>query len=137
MAADPGNEAQRDPLQGFIDEVFEEMVREADLSGKTASTFGKDPLAAALLEMATASLSTPSRMSEIERLLFAQSLATALANALAPALANTLAEKITKVLLANSESGSNESARFTSSRPRGGKSGEPEEQNREYPGTSA
>ncbi|WP_335936604.1 hypothetical protein [Streptomyces sp. PTD5-9] len=120
MTADSGNEAHRDPLQEFIDDLFEEMVRETDLPHKTASEYGKDPVVMALLEMTTASLSTPTRMSEVERLLFNQALATALANALAPALANALAAEITKVLQVPSGSGSKESVSTSGSQPHSG-----------------
>ncbi|MCQ4046512.1 hypothetical protein ACFOSC_29955 [Streptantibioticus rubrisoli] len=130
MAADPGNEAHREPLQEFIDDVFEEMVRETGLPHKTASEYGKDPLVAALLEMATASLSRPSHMSEIERLLFSQALATALANALAPALANALAAEITKVLHVPARSGGTEAASTASPRPHGGSGDGPQEAER-------
>ncbi|MFJ9843449.1 hypothetical protein ACIRYZ_23895 [Kitasatospora sp. NPDC101155] len=120
MASDSDNEAHRDPLQEFVDDIFEEMVRETGLPSKMASEYGKSPLAAVLLEMATASLSTPSHMSEIERLLFAQTLANALANALAPALATALAAEITKALQVPSGTSGKESAGTAGSRPRGG-----------------
>lgn len=114
MAAEPGEEAPRDPVQSFIDEVFEEMMRETGLSHKTATKYGRDPLVTALVEAAVASLSHPvsSRASEIEKLLFTQALTTALAQALAPALAEALATEITKVLhhQAAPESGNKESA---------------------------
>ncbi|WP_225824250.1 hypothetical protein [Streptomyces naphthomycinicus] len=100
MAAESGGQSERDPLEAFIDEVFEEMVRDAGLRHTgTGVRHGKDPLAGALMEAAVASLSRPpSPSSELERVLFAQTLATALANALAPALADVLASEIMKVL---------------------------------------
>ncbi|MET8942456.1 hypothetical protein ABZX30_02380 [Streptomyces sp. NPDC004542] len=100
MAAEPGGESDRDPLEAFIDEVFEEMVRETGIPHtSTGVRHGKDPLAGALMEAAVAALSRPpSRSSELERMLFAQTLATALANSLAPALADVLASEIMKVL---------------------------------------
>ncbi|GGS12651.1 hypothetical protein GCM10010269_59910 [Streptomyces humidus] len=101
MAAESGGESERDPLEAFIDEVFEEMVREAGVPhGGTSGRLGKDPLAAALVEAAMASLSNPqpSPSSDLERVLFAQTLATALAESLAPALAEALASEIMKVL---------------------------------------
>ncbi|MFE9454318.1 hypothetical protein [Streptomyces sp. NPDC006739] len=101
MAAESGGEAERDPLETFIDEVFEEMVREAGIPrGGISSRHGKDPMAAALVEAAMTSLSqsASSRSSELERALFAQALATALAESLAPALADALASEIMKVL---------------------------------------
>ncbi|WP_225851246.1 hypothetical protein [Streptomyces sp. HPF1205] len=106
MAAQSGGESERDPVETFIDEVFEEMVRDAGIPhagtgakyGKYAK-YGKDPLAGALMEAAVESLSRPpSRSSELERMLFAQTLATALAESLAPALADVLASEIMKVL---------------------------------------
>ncbi|MFB6958682.1 hypothetical protein ACFCYB_17010 [Streptomyces sp. NPDC056309] len=101
MAAESGGETERDPLETFIDEVFEEMVRESGIPHTgTGMRHGKDPLAAALLEAAATSLSRPahSRSSELEKALFAQVLATALAESLAPALAESLAMEIMKVL---------------------------------------
>ncbi|MFD1656669.1 hypothetical protein ACFSL4_00050 [Streptomyces caeni] len=101
MAAESGGESERDPVEAFIDEVFEEMVREAGIPHAGASVkHGKDPLAAALVEAAVASLSQPepSGASELERVLFAQALAKALAESLAPALADALAVEIMKVL---------------------------------------
>ncbi|MFJ4693735.1 hypothetical protein [Streptomyces sp. NPDC088766] len=101
MAAESGGQSERDPLEAFIDEVFEEMVREAGVPhGGTGGRYGKDPLTAALVEAAMASLSQPqpSPASELERVLFAQSLAKALAESLAPALAESLASEIMKVL---------------------------------------
>lgn len=100
MAAESGGESERDPLEAFIDEVFEEMVREAGMPHTgTGVRHGKDPLAGALMEAAVAALARPpSRSSELERVLFAQTLATSLADALAPALAETLAAEIMKVL---------------------------------------
>ncbi|MFI1169681.1 hypothetical protein ACH4UM_40600 [Streptomyces sp. NPDC020801] len=101
MAAESGGEAERDPLETFIDEIFEEMMRESGVPHSGTSTrHGKDPLAAALVEAAMASLSQPqsSRSSELERMLFAQSLAKALAESLAPALAEALASEIMKAL---------------------------------------
>ncbi|MFE7301804.1 hypothetical protein [Streptomyces sp. NPDC057579] len=84
-----------------------------------------------LLERATASLSTPTHMSEVERLLFNQALATALANALAPALANALAAEITKVLQVPSGSGGKESASTSGSQPHGGSGDGPHSPGRE------
>jgi len=100
MAAESGGESERDPVEAFIDEVFEEMVRDAGISHTgTGAKHVKDPLAGALMEAAVASLSQPpSRSSELERMLFAQTLATALAESLAPALADVLASEIMKVL---------------------------------------
>ncbi|WP_225833941.1 hypothetical protein [Streptomyces sp. NK08204] len=100
MAAESGGQSERDPLEAFIDEIFEEMVRDAGFPHTgTGARQGKDPLAGALMEAAVASLSQPpSRSSELERMLFAQTLATALADSLAPALANVLASEIMKVL---------------------------------------
>ncbi|MGW2643091.1 hypothetical protein [Streptomyces sp. NPDC001348] len=100
MAAESGGESKRDPLEAFIDEVFEEMVHESGIP-HTGTGFKnvKDPLAGALMEAAVASLSRPpSGSSELERLLFSQTLATALAQSLAPALADVLASEIMKVL---------------------------------------
>ncbi|GGU56879.1 hypothetical protein GCM10010211_21980 [Streptomyces albospinus] len=100
MAAEPGDEAERDPVQSFVDEAFEEMMREVGASHKGVGKYGKDPLTATLLESAAASLSHPasSGMSELEKILFVQALATALADALAPALAENLATEIMKNL---------------------------------------
>lgn len=101
MAAESGGESERDPVEAFIDEVFEEMVREAGTPHAGAGVkHGKDPLAGALVEAAVASLSqpAPSGASEWERVLFAQALAKALAESLAPALADALAVEIMKVL---------------------------------------
>ncbi|MFF4762817.1 hypothetical protein [Streptomyces sp. NPDC001292] len=101
MAAESGGETERDPLETFIDEVFEEMVRESGIPHTgTGVRHGKDPLTAALLEAAATTLSRPahSRSSELEKVLFAQVLATALAESLAPALAESLAMEIMKVL---------------------------------------
>ena len=100
MAAESGGQSERDPLEAFIDEVFEEMVRDAGFPHTgTGVRHGKDPLAGAVMEAAVASLSRPpSGSSELERMLFAQTLATALADSLAPALADVLASEIMKVL---------------------------------------
>lgn len=100
MAAESGGQSERDPLESFIDEIFDEMVRDAGmLHTGIGVRHGKDPLAGALMEAAVASLSQPpSRSSELERVLFAQTLATALAEALAPALSDVLASEIMKVL---------------------------------------
>ncbi len=57
------------------------------------------------MEAAVASLSQPpSRGSELERVFFAQTLATALADALAPALSDVLASEIMKVLTHHADS---------------------------------
>ncbi|MGW2701588.1 hypothetical protein [Streptomyces sp. NPDC001340] len=100
MAAESGGQSERDPFEAFIDEIFEEMVRDSGfLHTGTGVRHGKDPLAGPLMEAAVASLSRPpSRSSELERVLFAQTLATALADSLAPALADVLASEIMKVL---------------------------------------
>ncbi|OLZ62146.1 hypothetical protein AV521_42800 [Streptomyces sp. IMTB 2501] len=106
MAAEPGGQSERDPLESFIDEIFDEMVRDAGIPHIGIGVKqGKDPLAGALMEAAVASLSKPpSRSSELERVLFAQTLATALADALAPALADVLASEIMKVLTHHADS---------------------------------
>ncbi|ANP55871.1 hypothetical protein J2Z21_007855 [Streptomyces griseochromogenes] len=113
MAAESGGQSERDPLEAFIDEVFEEMVRDAGFPHTGSGVkLGKDPLAGALMEAAVASLSRPpSHSSELERMLFAQTLATALADSLAPALAEVLASEIMKVLThhAAAQSGTHES----------------------------
>lgn len=101
MAAESDGESERDPLETFVDEVFEEMMRESGMPRfGTGGKQGKDPLTAALVEAAAASLSrsASSRSSELERVLFAQTLATALAESLAPLLAESLAMEIVKVL---------------------------------------
>ncbi|WP_225102669.1 hypothetical protein [Streptomyces sp. CoH27] len=106
MAAEPGGQSERDPLETFIDEIFDEMVRDAGMPHTgTGGRQGKDPLAGALMEAAVASFSRPpSRGSELERLFFAQTLATALADALAPALSDVLASEIMKVLTHHADS---------------------------------
>ncbi|MGW2743594.1 hypothetical protein [Streptomyces sp. NPDC001450] len=100
MAAESGGQSEKDPLETFIDEIFEEMVRDAGIPHTgTGARHGKDPLAGALMEAAVAFMSRPpSRSSELERVLFAQTLATALAESLAPALADVLASEVMKVL---------------------------------------
>ncbi|WP_055548367.1 hypothetical protein [Streptomyces sp. NBRC 110028] len=100
MAAEPGEESERDPVQSFIDEIFDEMTREAGVPYKTGTKREKDPMAAALVEAALDSLSRPTALggSEIERVLLAQILAGALAEALAPSLADALTVEIMKVL---------------------------------------
>ncbi|MEU8976080.1 hypothetical protein AB0D11_44100 [Streptomyces monashensis] len=100
MAAESGEKSERDPLESFVDEVFEEIVRDAGIPHNgTGVKHGKDPVAGALMEAAVAVLSQPpSRSSELERMLLAQTLATALAESLAPALADVLASEIMKVL---------------------------------------
>lgn len=100
MASESGGQSERDPFGAFVDDIFEEMVRDAGIShAGTASRQEKDPLAGALMEAAVAALSQPpSHSSELERVLFAQTLATALADSLAPALAEVLASEIMKVL---------------------------------------
>ena len=77
MAAESGGQSERDPFEAFIDEIFEEMVRDSGfLHTGTGFRHGKDPLAGPLMEAAVASLSRPpSRSSELERVLFAQTLA--------------------------------------------------------------
>ncbi|MGV9255784.1 hypothetical protein [Streptomyces sp. NPDC003697] len=101
MAAESDGESERDPVEAFIDEVFDEMVRDARIP-RTGNgvKYGRDPLAGALMEAAVESLSRPpSRSSsELERVLFTQTMATALAESLAPALADALASEIMKVL---------------------------------------
>ncbi|MEV6946310.1 hypothetical protein AB0N07_30845 [Streptomyces sp. NPDC051172] len=106
MAAESGGQSERDPLESFIDEIFDEMVRDAGIPHTGVGVkHGKDPLAGALMEAAVASLSQPSsRSSELERVLFAQTLATALADALAPALSEVLASEIMKVLTHHADS---------------------------------
>jgi hypothetical protein len=131
MAAESGGESERDPLETFIDEVFEEMVREAGVPhGATGAKHGKDPLAAALVEAAMASLSQPqsSQYSELERMLFAQTLAKALAESLAPALAEALASEIMKVLAHHADmpggsGGAQQSVGATGRNRRGGGNG--------------
>ncbi|MGW2417977.1 hypothetical protein ACWC0C_01740 [Streptomyces sp. NPDC001709] len=100
MAAESGGQSERDPLEAFIDEVFEEIVRDAGIPHTgIGMRRGKDPMAGALMEAVVASLSQPpTRSSELERVLLAQTLATALAESLAPALADALASEIMKVL---------------------------------------
>ncbi|ARP71488.1 hypothetical protein LK07_18910 [Streptomyces pluripotens] len=100
MAAESGEKSERDPLETFVDEIFEEIVRDAGIPHTgTGIKHGKDPMAGALMEAAVAFLSKPpSRSSEVERVLLAQTLATALAESLAPALADALASEIMKVL---------------------------------------
>lgn len=100
MAAESGDKSERDPLGNFVDEIFEEIVRDAGITHTGMGIkHGKDPLAGALMEAAVAFLSQPSsRSSELERVLLAQTLATALAESLAPALADVLASEIMKVL---------------------------------------
>ncbi|WEO96873.1 hypothetical protein A6P39_024160 [Streptomyces sp. FXJ1.172] len=125
MAAESGGESERDPLEAFVDEVFEEIVRDAGISHTgTGVRHGKDPLAAALMEATVASLAQPpSRSSELERVLFAQTLATALADSLAPALADVLASEIMKVLTqhaAAQSGGARESVGGTGHRAAGG-----------------
>ncbi|MFF8907265.1 hypothetical protein [Streptomyces olivaceoviridis] len=109
MAAESGGQSERDPLESFIDEVFDEMVRDAGIPHTGIGVkHGKDPLAGVLMEAAVASLSQQSsRFSELERVLFAQTLATALAEALAPALSEVLASEIMKVLAHHADSRSN------------------------------
>jgi hypothetical protein len=100
MPAESGEGAERDSVQAFVDEVFGEMMQEVGIPQETAKKYGMDPLVAALIESAVApmtQLASP-RVSELERLLFAQTLATALAEALAPALAESLSAEIMKVL---------------------------------------
>ncbi|MEV7684904.1 hypothetical protein ACFW1F_17880 [Streptomyces bungoensis] len=107
MAAESDGESERDPLEAFIDEVFEEMVRDAGVThaGAGVRHGGKDPLAGALMEAAVAYMANPpSRSTELERVLFAQSLATALADSLAPALAEVLSSEIMKVLTHHADS---------------------------------
>ncbi|GGT01786.1 hypothetical protein [Streptomyces chromofuscus] len=106
MAAESGGNFERDPLEAFIDEIFDEMVRDAGIPRTGVGVkHGKDPLAVALMEAAVGSLSQPSsRFTELERVLFAQTLATALAEALAPALSDVLASEIMKVLTHHADS---------------------------------
>lgn len=100
MAAESGDKSERDPLGNFVDEIFEEIVRDAGIPHNgTGVKHAKDPLAGALMEAAVAFLAQPSsRSSELERMLLAQTLATALAESLAPALSEVLASEIMKVL---------------------------------------
>ncbi|AOT60751.1 MULTISPECIES: hypothetical protein [Streptomyces] len=100
MAAESGDKSERDPLEVFVDEIFEEIVRDAGIPpAGNGAKHRKDPLAGALMEAAVAFLSQPpSRSTELERVLLAQTLATALAESLAPTLADVLASEIMKVL---------------------------------------
>ncbi|MEU6590854.1 hypothetical protein ABZ923_16800 [Streptomyces sp. NPDC046881] len=100
MATESGDKSERDPLGAFVDEIFEEIVRDAGIPhAATGVKNGRDPLAGAMMEAAVAFLSRPpSRSSELERVLLAQTLATAMAESLAPALAEVLASEIMKVL---------------------------------------
>ncbi|MER6333747.1 hypothetical protein ABT298_31365 [Streptomyces sp. NPDC001034] len=114
MAAESGDKSERDPLGAFVDEIFEEIMRDAGIShAGTGVKYGKDPLAGALMEAAVTFLSQPpSRSSELERVLLAQTLATALAESIAPTLADALASEIMKVLnhhAASHQSGGHES----------------------------
>ncbi|OIK25794.1 hypothetical protein [Streptomyces malaysiense] len=122
MAAEPGGKSERDPLEAFIDEIFDEMMRDTGVPQTGIGVkHGKDPLAGALMEAAVASLSQPpSRSSELERVFFAQTLATALAEALAPALSDVLASEIMKVLThhADSQKGTTHESAGTTGRGR-------------------
>jgi hypothetical protein len=129
MAAASGDKSERDPLGAFVDEIFEEMVRDAGTAHTgTGVKHGKDPLAGALMEAATALLSRPpSHSSELERVLLAQMLATALAESLAPALADVLASEIMKVLnhhAATQGGGSHETVGGSGRSPRSSGGGE-------------
>ncbi|MFG2845665.1 hypothetical protein ACGF12_21195 [Kitasatospora sp. NPDC048296] len=123
MPAESGEGPERDPVQAFVDEAFEEMMREMGIPQKTAKKYGKDPLVAALIESAVATMAQPAspQVSELERMLFAQALATALAEALAPVLAESLSAEIVKVLnrRLDPKAGSTESATRHSGRSAG------------------
>jgi hypothetical protein len=93
MAAESRKEPEEEPAESLIDDLIRDILTDA---GKSTQTAVLNPLAA-LVEVVTAS-SSSSRTSMVERLLFAQTIASALADALAPALARTLAPEILKAL---------------------------------------
>jgi hypothetical protein len=96
MAAESRKEPEHEPVEALIDDLIRDILSDASQSPKTAA---RGPLAA-LIEavMAAPSRETPSRASMLERLLFTQTIASALADALAPALAEALTPEILKAL---------------------------------------
>ncbi|HZM84673.1 MAG TPA: hypothetical protein VFC19_53815 [Candidatus Limnocylindrales bacterium] len=96
MAGESRKEPEQEPVEALIDDLIRDILGEAGQSPKTAA---RGPLAA-LIEtvMAAPSQAAPSRASMFERLLFTQTIASALADALAPALAEALTPEILKAL---------------------------------------
>jgi hypothetical protein len=87
-----------DPLESYIDDLIQALLKEAEPGAKAATHF-KDPTAAVLIEAVVSSLSRPvSQVSMLEKVLLAEALASAVAQALAPALAEALAPEIMKAL---------------------------------------
>src|SRR5690349_7795373 len=96
MAAESSKETGHDQVESLIDDLIRDILNEAGASAKPAGG-GRTPMAA-LIETAIASPGVASRTSTLERLLLAETLASALADALAPALAELLASRVMKVL---------------------------------------
>ena len=96
MADESRKESGPESAESLIDDHISEILADAGKSTHVGMRGG--PLAS-LLEVVTASPSrSTSRVSTLERLLLAQTIASALADALAPALAETLTPEIMKAL---------------------------------------
>jgi hypothetical protein len=95
MAAESRKEPEQEPVEALIDDLIRELLSDANQSPKTAA---RGPLAALIETVMVPSRGTLSRASTLERLLFTQTIASALADALAPALAETLTPEILKAL---------------------------------------
>jgi hypothetical protein len=96
MAGDSSKENGHDKAESLIDDLIRDILNEAGASSRSAPG-GMGPMAA-LLETAIASPRAASQTSILERLLLAETFASALAGALAPALAEALAPRVMKVL---------------------------------------
>jgi hypothetical protein len=94
MAAESRKEPEQEPAESLIDDLIRDILTDA---GKSTKTAVRGPLAA-LMEVVTASPSRASRASMLERVLLAQTVASALADALAPALAEALAPEILRAM---------------------------------------
>lgn len=96
--------AGQDPAEALIDDLIRDILSESGQATK-GRVRGGDPMAT-LIETALASAGrTAPGAPAIERLLFAQLLASALADALAPALAESLTPEIVKFLESQSSEG--------------------------------
>jgi hypothetical protein len=92
MAAESRKEPGQEQADSVIDELIRDILADAGQSNQTRGTL------AALMEIVGGSSSRPARTSTLEKLLLAETIASAIANALAPALAETLAPEIVKAL---------------------------------------
>jgi hypothetical protein len=112
MAAE-SKEQGGEPADLAFDDLIRNLLTEAGQSTQTAM---RGPMAA-LMEIVTAPPSRPTaRTSMLEKVLLAETIASAMANAIAPAIAETLAPEILKALESHgSERSKDQSESMTSS----------------------